>query len=368
MSFFTLLEQYRDFDFESFFAGVTPDRVGRAMRTLQPTEQDFMVMLSPAAAPYLEKMAQRAHELTVQFFGRTIQMFIPIYISNYCSNHCLYCGFHRGNSISRRKLTLAEIEHEARAIAATGMRHVLVLTGESPAHTPLDYLEEAIRLLKRHFASVSVEIFPLEEEGYRCLKAAGADGLTLYQEVYDQSLYREVHLAGRKADYRFRLDGPERGARAGLRAVNIGPLLGLGEPRKEVFFSGLHAYYLSRKYLQTEIGLSLPRMNPAEGDFMPPAPVNDRMFVQFMLALRCYLPRAGLTISTRERGEFRDRLIPLGVTRFSAGSCTGVGGYVQVEEDSVPQFQITDERSVDQVAAAVVAAGYQPIYKDWDVI
>jgi len=368
VSFITVLEKYQDFDFESFFAKVTSDQVERAIHSLQPTELDFLVLLSPAAASHLEKMARRAHELTVQFFGRTIQMFIPIYISNHCSNHCVYCGFHRGNRIARRKLHLGEIESEARAIAATGMRHVLMLTGESPGHTPLTYLEEAIRLLKRYFASVSVEIFPLEEEGYRSLKNAGADGLTLYQEVYDQKLYQQVHLAGRKTDYRFRLDGPERGALAGLRAVNIGPLLGLGEPRKEVFWAGLHANYLARKYLQAEIGLSLPRMNPAEGDFMPPVPVDDRMFVQFMLALRCFLPRVGLTLSTRERAEFRDHLIPLGVTRFSAGSCTGVGGYGEADEATVPQFEITDERSVDQVAAAVVAAGYQPIYKDWDLI
>ncbi|SHO49095.1 2-iminoacetate synthase ThiH [Desulfopila aestuarii] len=368
MSFITLLEKYQDLDFETFFANVTSDQVERAIHSLQPTELDFLTLLSPGAAYRLEEMARRAHDLTVQFFGRTIQMFIPIYISNYCSNHCVYCGFHRGNRISRRKLSLAEIESEARSIAATGMRHVLMLTGESPAHTPPEYLVEATRLLKRYFASVSVEIFPLEEEGYRSLKNAGADGLTLYQEVYDQKIYQQVHLAGRKADYRFRLDGPERGARAGLRAVNIGPLLGLGEPRKEVFLAGLHANYLTRKYLQTEIGLSLPRMNPAEGDFTPPAPVDDRMFVQFMLALRCFLPRVGLTISTRERADFRDHLIPLGVTRFSAGSCTGVGGYVETKEGDVPQFEITDDRSVEQVAAAVVAAGYQPIYKDWDLI
>ena len=368
MSFFTLLEQYRDFHFETFFNRVTPGQVERSLYALQPTAMDFLTLLSPAGLSCLEMMAQRAHNVTVQFFGRTIQMFIPIYLSNHCSNHCVYCGFHRGNRIARRKLSLDEIESEARAIAATGMRHILLLTGESPAHTPIAYLEEATRLLKRYFASVSVEIFPLEEEGYRSLKNAGADGLTLYQEVYDQNIYRQVHQAGRKRDYRFRLDGPERGARAGLRAVNIGPLLGLGDPRKEVFWAGLHADYLTRKYLQTEIGLSLPRMNPAEGDFVPPIHVDDRMFVQFLLALRCYLPRAGLTLSTRERADFRDHLIPLGITRFSAGSCTGVGGYGGTDEASVPQFEITDGRSVDQVAAAVVAAGYQPIYKDWDRI
>lgn len=368
MSFVNVVHQYEDFDFEGFFADVTVSMVKNALAAETLSSLDFLALLSPTAGNFLEDIARKAHGLTVQYFGRTIQMFIPIYISNYCANHCVYCGFHRGNRIDRRVLSMDEIEMEAQAIAATGMRHVLLLTGESPAHTPMEYLEESVRLLKRYFASVSIEIFPLEEDGYRRLKSAGVDGLTLYQEVYDQEMYKNVHLAGKKADYNYRLDGPERGARAGLRAVNIGPLLGLGEPRRELFLAGLHGLYLTERYLQTEIGLSLPRMNPAEGDFTPPVTVDDRTFVQFMMALRCFLPRAGLTISTRESAEFRDHLIPLGVTRFSAGSCTGVGGYGEVEEGATPQFEITDERGVDEVACAIEAAGYQPVYKDWDSI
>lgn len=342
--------------------------MARTLAAEKLSETDFLVLLSPMAAGSLEQMAKKAHELTVQYFGRTIQLYIPLYISNFCANECVYCGFHRGNTIRRKKLSLSEIEAEARAIAATGMRHVLLLTGEAPAVTPIDYLEEAVHLLKRYFASVSIEIFPMDEGDYRRLKDAGVDGLTLYQEVYDEHRYAIVHRAGRKTDYHYRLEAPERGARAGFRMVNIGPLVGIGEVRSEVFLSGLHARYLQDTFLQTEISLSLPRMNPAEGSYQPDYAADDRTFVQFMTALRCFLPRAGLTISTRESASFRDNLIPLGATRFSAGSCTGVGGYGDREDSGSPQFDITDERSVADVVQAIRSAGYQPVYKDWDSI
>lgn len=368
MSFYNKMERYRGFDFQSFFDRVTRARVEAALKKDILTENDFLALLSPAAAVCLEQMARKAHKLTGQYFGHTIQLFIPLYISNFCANECVYCGFHRGNVINRKKLNLAEIEIEAKAIAATGMRHLLLLTGEAPAITPIDYLEDAVRLLKRYFASVAIEIFPLDERDYRRLREAGVDGLTLYQEVYDEARYALVHKAGKKTDYRYRLDAPERGAKSGFRAVSLGALLGLGEVRSEVFFTGLHAKYLDDNYLQTEISLSLPRMNPAEGNYHAEFMVDDRSFVQFMTALRCYLPRSGITVSTRESAVFRDNLIRLGATRFSAGSCTGVGGYGLRQETGTPQFEITDERSVDEVVQAIHNAGYQPVYKDWDTI
>jgi 2-iminoacetate synthase len=369
MSFYHEIERYADFDFQLFWAEVTPALVETALCRDKLSETDFLTLLSPVAAGYLEEMAAKAHQLTRQYFGHTIQLFTPLYISNFCTNLCVYCGFQRDNAISRKKLSLAEIEDEAKAIASTGIRHVLLLTGEAPGVTPLEYLEDAVQLLKSYFASVSIEIFPLPEDGYRRLRMAGVDGLTLYQEVYDEYRYSLVHKAGRKTDYRYRLEGPERGACAGLRLVNIGPLLGLGEVRSEVFFCGLHAQYLTDTFLQTEIGLSLPRMNPAEGDYRPEFDADDRSFVQFMTALRCFLPRAGITVSTRESASFRDNLIGLGVTRFSAGSCTGVGGYAQSESlaPTTSQFEISDERSVDEVVMAVRNAGYQPVFKDWEM-
>jgi 2-iminoacetate synthase len=368
MSFYNELTRYKGFDFTSFFERVTPEQVEAALTKEKLSEKDFLELLSPAASGYLEAMARKAHLLTEQYFGRTIQLFIPLYISNFCANECIYCGFHRGNIISRKKLSLAEIEVEAKAIAATGMRHLLLLTGEAPGVTPIEYLEDAVRLLKKYFASVAIEIFPMDVDDYSRLQKAGVDGLTLYQEVYDEDRYALVHKAGRKTDFRYRLDAPERGARAGFRMVNVGPLLGLGEVRSEVFFCGLHAKYLDDTFLHTEIGLSLPRMNPAEGNYQPEFEADDRTFVQFMTALRCFLPRAGITVSTRESAVFRDNLIRLGATRFSAGSCTGVGGYGERQDTGTPQFEITDERGVEEVVQAIRNAGYQPVYKDWDMI
>ncbi len=368
MSFLDTIESYDGFDFEGFFATVGPEEVRRALAKENLRALDFLTLLSPRAADFLEPMARRAQRLTVQYFGRTIQLFIPLYLSNYCSNECVYCGFNRRNGIKRRKLSLAQIEEEARAIAATGMQHLLILTGEAAEVTPLEYLEDAVHLLKRHFASVAIEMFPMEEAPYRRLREAGVDGLTLFQEVYDREQYARLHRAGPKTDYRFRLDAPERGARAGFRMVNIGALLGLGEVRREAFFSGLHARYLGDKFLETDISISLPRFNPAEGDFTAQFLADDKTFVQFITAMRCFLPRAGITVSTRESAAFRDHLIHLGATRYSAGSCTGVGGYARQAPEDTPQFEITDQRSVPQVVQAIRDQGYQPVYKDWDLI
>jgi 2-iminoacetate synthase len=368
MSYFEVVEQYRDFDFTRFFDQVDDAAIERSLAKAKPGVMDFLTLLSPRATVHLEAMAHRAHQLTVQYFGRTIQMFIPLYISNHCNNGCAYCGFNHKNPILRRKLSLTEIEAEAKAIARTGMQHVLFLTGEAHHITPMDYLVDAARLLKRYFASVAVEVYPLAVEEYRQLQEAGVDGMTMFQETYNQAVYKRVHLAGKKMDYHWRLNAPERAAQGGMRVVNLGALLGLAEPRSEIFFTGLHARYLENKYLDTEVAISLPRFNEAEGDFQPDYLVDDKTFVQFMTALRIFLPRAGITISTRESAAFRDRILPLGVTRFSAGSSTGVGGYTEIKVEQTPQFEITDNRSVDEVAEAIVAHGYQPVYKDWDQI
>jgi len=368
MSFYEVVKQYQDLDVPNFFDQVRDEDILRAIGKDKPTPMDFLTLLSPKAADHLEAMARKAHQLTVQYFGRTIQMFIPLYISNHCNNGCAYCGFNHQNPILRRKLTLEEIEIEAKAIAKTGMQHVLFLTGEAQHMTPMSYLLEASSLLKRHFASVAIEVYPLEVDEYAQLHRAGVDSMTMFQETYDEAVYKRVHLAGKKMDYHWRLNAPERAAQGGMRVVNLGALLGLSEPRREIFMTGMHARYLEDKYLETESAISLPRFNEAEGDFKPDYLVDDKTFVQFMTALRIFLPRAGLTISTRENARFRDSVLPLGVTRFSAGSSTGVGGYTEVDEERPPQFEITDDRSVDEVARSIVAHGYQPVFKDWDAI
>jgi len=363
MSFADKLLKYQDFPFASYLAGVTGADIERTLAKEYLVERDFLNLLSEQAVPYLEIMAQKAHQLTVQNFGRVILLYTPLYLANYCVNQCAYCGFNVTNKITRKKLTLEEVEKEALAIAQTGLRHILILTGESRFQTPLSYIETCVRVLKKYFDSISIEIYPLTEEEYGQLTAAGVDGLTLYQEVYDPVTYDAIHLAGPKKDYRFRLDAPERACRARMRAVNIGALLGLQDWRKEAFFTGLHAAYLQDKYLDTEISVSLPRLRPHVGNFAPCFVVSDRDLVQILLALRLFLPRAGITISTRERAEFRDNLLPLGVTKMSAGSCTAVGGHL--EEATEGQFVIADERSVREIHAMLVSRGYQPLYKDW---
>jgi 2-iminoacetate synthase len=367
MSFMELLDTYSNFDFEGFWQSVGDDQVRRSLNADRPGPRDLLTLLSPKAADHLEAMAQKARRLTIQHFGRTIQLYIPLYISNFCNSECIYCGFNRRHAIKRRKLTLEQIDTEARKIAATGMRHILVLTGEAPKVTPLAYLTAAVELLKSYFASISIEMHPMQTAEYAQLKKAGVDGVTVYQEVYDRRVYAGVHLAGEKTDYRFRLDAPARGAQAGFRWVNVGALLGLADPRKEAFFTGLHAHYLTHRYLETEISISMPRINPAEGDFQPPFMVDDRTFVQFLTAFRLFLPRAGIPISTRERSTFRDRLMHLGATRLSAGSRTDVGGYTHAESAGCKQFEISDERNVPEMVAAIEAAGLQPVYKDWEL-
>jgi len=379
MSFLDLADQYQTFDFDKYFQGVTATDVstslGKAGEMNRLDVYDLLNLLSPAAGQFLEPMAQKARELTLQYFGRTIGLYAPMYISDFCSNHCTYCGFNAVTDFPRTRLTMEEIEVEAKAIANLGIRHILVLTGEAPAKTPMDYLEEAVSILTRHFSSIALEVFPMEEADYRRLSEAGVDSLTVYQEVYDQALYKEVHPKGPKSDYAFRLLTPERGARAGLRALNIGTLFGLGEPRAEAFMAGLHARFLVQEFHHVEVSLSLPRMTKAEGGIAPKNLLSDAAFVQTMLAWRLFMPRLGITVSTRESADFRDRLIHLGVTRYSAGSKTDVGGYAvrnpgadSQNPDTTVQFEITDTRSVAETTRMIRNSGYQPVFKDWEII
>ncbi|MCL6638694.1 MAG: 2-iminoacetate synthase ThiH [Firmicutes bacterium] len=366
MSFYEVYRRYCDFDFERFWAGVTEADVGRAITGTRLKPVDFLTLLSPAAEKHLEAMAQKAHRLTVQHFGRTILLYTPLYLANYCVNHCVYCGFRCGNELLRKKLAPAEVEEEAKVIAATGLKHILILTGESRKDSPLSYIKECVQILKKYFTAISIEVYPLEVEEYAQLTAAGVDGMTMYQEVYDEGVYAEMHPAGPKRNYRYRLDAPERACRAGMRSVNVGALLGLHDWRKEAFFTGLHADYLQSKFPAVEVSISLPRMRPHLGGFPPRVAVSDRNLVQYMVAFRLFMPRAGITVSTRERPELRDRLVRLGATRMSAGSCTAVGG--RTARDSTGQFEISDERDVAAVAAMLYRQGYQPVYKDWQYI
>lgn len=367
MSFYKEYLKYKTFDFDSFLEGITDNRVLEVIEKDRLNELDYLILLSDKAQICLEQMARRAKQLTAQHFGKVIFLYTPMYLANYCVNQCAYCGFNSTNRITRRKLSLKEVELEAKAISDTGLRHILILTGESREHTPVSYIKDCVKILAKYFQSISIEIYPLEAWEYSELVESGVDGLTIYQEVYNEETYRKVHIKGPKRDYRFRIDAPERACKAAIRSVNIGSLLGLYDWRKEAFFTGLHAYYLQNRYTDVEVSVSLPRLRPYLGSFKPESSVDDRRLVQIMLALRIFMPRLGITISTRERAELRDNLIGLGVTRLSAGSSTQVGGHT-LEDKTEGQFDIDDCRSVKEIKDMIYSKGYQPVFKDWQAI
>jgi len=346
------------------FEAVTEDKAKAVLGRERVDENGFAALLAPAAAAQLEAMARRAHELTLRHFGRTISLFTPLYVSNHCANHCRYCGFAAPNAIPRTRLSLDEVRAEGQAIAATGLKHLLLLTGEAPHKAGVDYLESCVRVLRPMFPSLSLEVFPMETEDYARLARAGVDGLTVFQETYDPDLYAELHPAGPKRDFAFRLDAPQRGAEAGLRVVNIGALLGLTDWRREIYVTGLHAAWLQKRYPGVDVAVSLPRMRPHAGAFQPACVVSDRELVQAMTALRIFLPRLSITISTREAPAFRDNILPLGVTRMSAGVSTAVGGHAKPGQAG--QFEISDPRSVAEVETMLQSHGYQPVFKDWE--
>ncbi|WP_432407661.1 2-iminoacetate synthase ThiH [Wukongibacter sp. M2B1] len=364
MSFYNEYLKVKDTDFSKFFEEITESDVLRTLNKERLDRYDFLTLLSPAAGGLLEDIAQKSHGITVQNFGKTIQLYTPMYLANHCVNKCAYCGFNVSNDIVRKSLTMDEIEEEAKAISLSGLRHILILTGESKKDSPVSYIVDSVKIIKKYFDSISIEIYPLTEDEYREVIAAGVDSLTIYQEVYSEEIYDKVHIAGPKKNYRFRLDAPERGCKAKMRSVNIGSLLGLDDWRKEAFFTGLHAEYLENKYSDVEISVSLPRIRPHAGSFSDVYLVDDKALVQIMMAFRLFIPRAGITISTREGKSLRNNLIPLGVTKMSAGVSTEVGGHSsQTKSDS--QFEISDTRNVDEMKTMLLTKGYQPVLKDW---
>jgi 2-iminoacetate synthase len=367
MSFFHLLNDLDPDQVLATLAQIDEARVRRALAADPCSSEDFLALLAPAARPFLEPMAERARESTIRQFGRVVQLFTPMYLSNFCTNGCLYCGFGSGNAIPRRQLTIEEVRREALDIAATGLRHILILTGDAPKIATEDYLEACCLELQRHFSSIAIEIYALTEAEYRRLIQAGVDGLVLYQESYHRPLYDTLHPFGPKRDFRFRLEAPERACQAGMRMVGIGALLGLDDWRRDAFCTGLHAQYLLDHWPEVEISVSLPRMRPHAGCYQPAHPVEDPDFVQILLAMRCFLPRCGITVSTRERAWFRDRILPLGVTKMSAGVTTAVGGHTQ-EEEGTGQFDISDGRSVAEMTETLIRLGYQPVYQDWQTL
>lgn len=367
MSFYAECLKYKDFNFDAFLSGLRPCAIERILAQEKISSEDFLSLLSKQAVSYLEPMAHKAQRLTLNHFGKVISLYAPLYLANFCVNDCVYCGFKQSNAIDRKKLSFEEVEAEAKQMSATGLRHVLILTGESREYAPLEYIKVCVDVLKKYFTSITIEIYPLQKDEYAQLIKAGVDGVTIYQETYDEALYRRYHSSGPKADYRFRLDTPSRAAQAGMRTVGIGALLGLGDFRREIFFTGMHAAWLQDRFPDVELSVSLPRIQPQTGDFIAPHGVGDRELVQMLLALRLFLPRVGITISTRESHSLRRNLIGLGVTRMSAGSRTEVGGYAHTAKTE-GQFTIADTSTVDEVRAMICQKGYQPVSKDWQIV
>jgi 2-iminoacetate synthase len=338
--------------------------VERILRARRRNLADFAVLLSRAAAERLEEMARAAQSTSVRRFGRTVRLFAPLYLSNECVSTCTYCGFSAGNDIARRTLTPDEALVEARALRARGFRHLLLVSGEHARIVSKDYLVECVRLLAPEVPSISVEVQVWDTETYRRLVDAGCEGLVVYQETYDRDTYASVHLKGKKRNYDWRLAALDRGAEAGMRRLGLGALLGLKDDwRLEALAMATHARALMHRWWRCEVSVSLPRLRPAAGGYQPAAPVSDRELVQLLCALRLFLPDLGLSLSTREAPELRDALLRLGVTQMSAGSHTEPGGYAE-ESDAEPQFEVSDTRSPDEVAATLKAAGYDPVWID----
>jgi 2-iminoacetate synthase len=365
MGFYDVIHSYPWGEIQQEIRCRTVQDLERALAARTPRLDDLMSLLSPAAEPFLEVMAQRAHRLTLQRFGRVIGMFAPLYLSNVCTNRCIYCGFNADKSITRVTLTPEEAGREGESLRRMGFRTVLLLSGEAPQVITDAYLKRVLEKLRPHFSAIGIEMFPMTVERYRELIDQGVDGLTIFQETYDEASYGEFHPGGRKSDYRWRLETPERGGAAGFRRLGIGALLGLGDWRVEGFFVALHASHLLKTCWKSQLLLSFPRLRSSTGGYESRFPVADRDLVQLICALRLFLPDVGFTLSTRELPALRDCLIPLGMTSMSAGSHTEPGGYARPSLGGA-QFEVADGRSPGAVAEVLRCLGYEPVWKEWD--
>jgi 2-iminoacetate synthase len=343
------------------------DDVLRALQKEKRSLEDFKALISPAALPHLETMAQLSSRLTQKRFGKTIQMYAPLYLSNECQNICTYCGFSFDNKIKRKTLTNEEILKEGETIKALGYDHVLLVTGEANQTVGVAYLKNAIRLLRPFFSHISIEVQPLDLSDYRQLLSEGLNTVLVYQETYHQDDYKLHHPKGKKSNFDYRLQTPDRLGEAEVYKIGLGSLIGLEDWRTDAFFVALHLDYLEKKYWRTKYSVSFPRMRPAEGIIEPKVIMNDRELVQLICAYRIFNEEVELSISTRENENFRNNIIRLGITSMSAGSKTNPGGYA-VEPSSLEQFEISDERSPAEMQKVIEANGYEAVWKDWDKI
>ena len=364
-----VMNQMKSYDYSKY----TARDVRTALDHDTCTIADFKALLSPAAEPFLEEMAQRARLETSKHFGNTVYLFTPLYIANYCENYCVYCGFNRYNHIQRMKLTMEQIEHEMKVISDSGMEEILILTGESRGQSDVKYIGEACKLARKYFRMVGIEIYPVNTEEYRYLHECGVDYVTVFQETYDTDKYETLHLAGHKRVWPYRFDAQERALRAGMRGVAFSALLGLSDFRKDALASALHVYYLQRKYPHAEMSLSCPRLRPIiNNDRINPLDVHEKQLCQIICAYRIFLPFVGITVSSRESAEFRNGIVKIAATKVSAGVSTGIGDheskYSGKETDGVQgdeQFEIDDSRSLETMYKDIADEGLQPVLNEY---
>ena len=363
-----VISEMKSYDYNKY----SEDDVRRARNKETCGIEEFKALLSPAATPYLEKMAQRAKIETSRHFGNTVYIFTPLYIANYCENYCVYCGFNCYNNINRKRLNSEEIEKEMRVIADSGIEEILILTGESRGMSDVKYIGEACRLASKYFRNVGLEIYPVNSDEYRYLHECGTDYVTVFQETYDSDKYETLHLLGHKRVFPYRFEAQERAIMGGMRGVGFSALLGLADFRKDALASALHVYYLQRKYPHVEYSLSCPRLRPIiNNDKINPLDVGERQLCQVLCAYRIFMPFVGITVSSREQKHFRDGIVKIAATKVSAGVSTGIGDHESkyegkdIKEAGDEQFEISDGRSFDEMYKDISEEGLQPVLNDY---
>ena len=363
-----VISEMQNYDYSKY----TPADVLRALRHDTCSVEDFKALLSPAAEPFLEQMAEKARLETQKHFGNTVYLFTPLYIANYCENYCVYCGFNCYNDIRRMKLSMEQIEHEMKVISESGMEEILILTGESRAQSPVEYIGEACRLARKYFRLVGIEIYPVNTDEYRYLHECGVDYVTVFQETYDSDRYEQLHLLGHKRVFPYRFEAQERALMAGMRGIACSALLGLSDFRKDALASALHVYYLQRQYPHAEISLSCPRLRPiVNNEKINPLDVHEKQLCQVLCAYRIFLPFCGITVSSRESESFRNGIVKIAATKISAGVSTGIGDHEskytgkEADEAGDEQFEINDGRSLKKMYDDMSGEGLQPVLNDY---
>lgn len=367
----TFLDRFHQIQWDELKISIhsqTAADVENALHSDRLNHQQFLALISPAAEPYLEAMARKSMQLTRQRFGNTLQLYIPLYLSNKCTNICTYCGFSLGNKIRRKTLTMDELDREVAAIKKMGFDHILLVTGEAPGTVGVSYIKSVLERLRPHFSHISIEVQPLDQEDYQSLMQAGLDAVLVYQETYHRLAYEQYHLRGSKMDFNYRLETADRLGRAGIDKIGVGALIGLEDWRTDSAMVAAHLDYLEKTYWRTRYSISFPRLRPCEGEFQPVSVISDRQLVQLICAYRLFKPEAELSLSTRESEKFRDNVLPLGITTMSAYSSTHPGGYADdniLGNEDLEQFTIDDNRRPEAVADAIRAKGLEPVWKDW---